>query len=415
MNICEKCHKNAEIFFPKQEVNLYKKNAEIKFGRLVTSLASVRFNRNGFGDQLKKMFPDYDGSSKFTAPKSAPAQTTPINPTPLKSTPSQSTPSKYTPSKSEPSESIPSESTRSKSISSKSIRPNADTFIEIPEKRPRIPNDIQSDSKKDQKGYFDFKRHVAFKPAQFSSSFACNDDVVQKFEEKSNIITTNMLSLLETNVRQLIGECKTPIQALNAQLSASKTAHIKEISELNATIAKLKLLLEAAKILEANQTDSKAPNEIAALKENHAKEISTLKDTHNRATADANKRIETLKETLKKQEIDLQKVKKDLVEEHKLLVAELQEKHRLNENMEINGKNNQQKLIEMEKKIQATVQEKDELKAQLESKYLGILTELKKGERARIHEDLKGKLLCICGKVVPGVFCSKECTVMWYE
>lgn len=224
-----------------------------------------------------------------------------------------------------------------------------------------------------------------------------------------------MLSLLETNVRQLIGECKTPIQALNAQLSASKTAHIKEISELNATIAKLKLLLEAAKILEANQTDSKAPNEIAALKENHAKEISTLKDTHNRATADANKRIETLKETLKKQEIDLQKVKKDLVEEHKLLVAELQEKHRLNENMEINGKNNQQKLIEMEKKIQATVQEKDELKAQLESKYLGILTELKKGERARIHEDLKGKLLCICGKVVPGVFCSKECTVMWYE
>lgn len=344
---------------------MYSKNVEMKFGRLVTSLANVRFFPIRLKEHLSAMFPDDDGSSKPSPSKSNPA----------------------------PSQQIPGAS------------PNLSE-----------EDDFESDCTLNQHEIPDIKPMIETPPAELSTSIVHAHNDFPDLAKNLQIPTFEMISALESHVQELIRAYIARIEVLNSEKIASNTAQEAEIVGLKAQIEELTTQLTAAKSAVALAILDNS-EKIQALEENHAKEIAAIKNAQESElyydVVSANSLIRVLKENLKNRTTELEDIKQKLEEKHNLFVAELEEKNCVKTKLEQSEKEWQRKLMEMEKDVLENIKTKNELESQLENKYIAIVAEMKRTERTKIEEEMKGKIHCLCGKVVPGVFCSRECSVMW--
>lgn len=357
-----KCVKSSN-----QEVNLYSKNVEMKFGRLVTSLANVRFFPIRLKEHLYAMFPDDDGSSKPSPSKPNPALSQQIPGSPILSE----------------------------------------------------EDDFESDCTLNQQEISDIKPVIETPPAQLSTSIVHAHNNRPEFAQNLQIPTFEMVSALESHVQELIRAYLARIEVLNSEKIASNAAHEAEIVGLKAQIEQFTTQLTAAKSATAHAILENS-EKIQALKENHTKEIAAIKSAQESElyhdVMSANSLIRVLKENLKNRATELEDAKQKLTEKHNLFVAELGEKNCVKKKLEQSEKEWQNKLMEMKKDVLESIKTKNELESQLENKYIAIVAEMKRTlitERAKIEEEMKGKIHCLCGKVVPGVFCSRECSVMW--
>ncbi|XP_031637982.1 zinc finger MYND domain-containing protein 11-like isoform X2 [Contarinia nasturtii] len=370
-----------------QELELYAANVKKKHGEVNKRLPHTRFDNNKFDDHHKAMFPNYN-ENHFVATTSGDSVDEPV----------------------------------------------------IAKKRPRIAIDALTTS--DVETTPTSASDVETPPVPESS--LDGDSLIwghlhckQLLEESVKTMSTDMLSIIDNSLTKLLNVNKQKLSESSQAIRAA--AHLAKNNELIEQLKAIRLdrdnlrrlLIKANEQLRETQPKQQHGEKNGQFVDQIEKDLNeanrlvakmiTDKDA---ALTDAKLEHEHQMDELKikfraqhcaavlKTELKFEKernrIVNDLRKSHRIEL-DLEKKWAIDEIDKMTREHNEI-VTEMKRQIQAAADEK----ASLENKYQGIVVGIKNTERARLLDENRGRIYCICGKVFNHkFFCSTECVKMW--